>query len=181
MSGTACSCSTDASTIAVIVRRWRASVAAAFSPTCRIPSAYTSRDRSFCLGALDLRVTLRPTLPSFLGTARSERGSRGVTTRFSSCEASQRIQVGEVADEPLLDQLIDQRLAKPLDVHGAARGEVLEAPAQPGRTRRVLAPPDDFFLVARRARCRTPCTSSASPRASSRAAAARAPARRRWG
>ena len=36
-----------------------------------------------------------------------------------------------------------------------ARREMLEAPAQPRRTRRVLAPPDDFLFVARAARSRT--------------------------
>ena len=131
-----------------IVRRCRASVAAAFSPTWRMPSAYTSRDRSFCLLRSICSTTLRPTLPSFRGTARSERGSRGVTTRFSSCAASSAIEIGEVAHQPLLDQLIDQRLAQPFDVHRAARREVLEAPAQPRRTGRVLAAPDDFFFVA---------------------------------
>ena len=38
-------------------------------------------------------------------------------------------------------------------------GEVLEAAAQPRGARRVLAAPDDLFLVALRARCRTPGTS----------------------
>ena len=33
-------------------------------------------------------ITFRPTLPSLRGRARSDRGSRGVTTRFSSCAAS---------------------------------------------------------------------------------------------
>ena len=49
-----------------------------------MPSAYTSRDRSFCLLRSICSTTFRPTLPSFRGTARSDRGSRGVTTRFSS-------------------------------------------------------------------------------------------------
>ena len=51
-------------------------------------------------------------------------------------------------DEVLLEQLIDQRLAQPLDVHRRARGEVLEAAAQARRARRVVAAPDDFLLVA---------------------------------
>ena len=46
------------------------------------------------------------------------------------------VEVGEVVDEALLDQLIDERLAESFDVHRRARREVLEAAAQPRRTRR---------------------------------------------
>ena len=43
------------------------------------------------------------------------------------------IQVGKVLHQPLLDQLIDERLSQPFDVHRAPRREVLEAPPQPRR------------------------------------------------
>jgi hypothetical protein len=58
------------------------------------------------------------------------------------------IEIGEIVNETLLDQLIDQRLAQAFDVHGVARGEVLEAPAKPGGTRRVLAAPNHLFFIA---------------------------------
>ena len=58
------------------------------------------------------------------------------------------IKVREVVHEPLLDQLIDERLAQPFDVHRRTRREVLEAAPQPRRAGRVLAPPHHFFLVA---------------------------------
>ena len=63
---------------------------AAFSPTCRMPMRVTSRASSFCFGSLDLATRLRPTLPSLRGTARSDRGSSGVTTRFSSWSSCRR-------------------------------------------------------------------------------------------
>ena len=43
------------------------------------------------------------------------------------------IEVGEIADELLLDQLIDERLAQALDVHRRAGREVFETPANDGR------------------------------------------------
>ena len=107
------------------------------------------RLRSICA------ATLRPTLPSLRGRARSDRGSRGVTTSSSSVSRVEVIEVGEVLDQPLLEQLVDQRFAKPLDVHRRARGEVLEAAAQPRRARRVRAAPDHFLFVALQLRCRT--------------------------
>ena len=109
--------------------------------------------------------TLRPTLPSLRGTARSERGSLGVTTRFSSVAAVEVIEIGEVVHEILREQLIDQRRAEPLDVHRrratrSARGCGAGAPGTTcSRSARRLLP--------RRAAacCRTPDTSSASPTA----------------
>src|SRR5262249_30278416 len=57
------------------------------------------------------------------------------------------IEIAEVPDELLLEQLIDERRAEPLDVHRRPRRKMLEAAAETRGTRRVLASPDDFFLV----------------------------------
>src|SRR5262245_14859673 len=62
------------------------------------------------------------------------------------------VEIGKIAHETLLDQLIDERRAEPLDVHSGSRGEVLETSPQPCRTRRVFTAPDDFlFVTAQRA------------------------------
>ena len=93
-------------------------------------------------------MTLRPTLPSLRGHgALRSRLARRDDERLELLRR-QVIEVREVAHEALLDELIDERLAEPLDVHGGARREVLEAPAQPRRARRVLAAPHDLLGVA---------------------------------
>jgi hypothetical protein len=58
------------------------------------------------------------------------------------------VEIREIVDQPLLDQLFDERLAQTLDVHRAARGEVLEASPQARRARGVLAAPDHLVGVA---------------------------------
>ena len=92
--------------------------------------------------------------PPELGAA----GSRSISaTRFAadflpmrssaaSWSTVERVEVGVVADEALRDELVDERLAEPFDVHRPARREVLEAAADARRARDVLAAPDDFFL-----------------------------------
>src|SRR5438093_4411983 len=61
---------------------------------------------------------------------------------------SELIQVTEIVNETLFDQLIDERRTEPFDVHRRTGRVVLEAAAQARGTRCVLAPPDDFVLVA---------------------------------
>src|SRR6266545_6471 len=53
----------------------------------------------------------------------------------------QVVQVGEVLDQALLEELMDEDLAQPLDVHGLAPREVLEALLDLGRTGEVRATP----------------------------------------
>ena len=57
------------------------------------------------------------------------------------------VHVGKIADETTLEELIDERLSKALDVHRRPRRKVLQAAAKPGRAGRVRAAPDDFLLV----------------------------------
>src|SRR5439155_26641161 len=58
------------------------------------------------------------------------------------------IQIGEIVYEVLLNELIDERLSQPFDVHSRSRREVLEAAAKTGRARRGFAPPDHLLFVA---------------------------------
>ena len=74
------------------------------------------------------------------------------------------IQIREVAHQALLDQLLDERLAQPLDVHRAAGGKVLEAAAEPGRARGVIAAPDDLVLVAHQLTAAGAATGGHDPR-----------------
>ena len=164
MSGTVCSASTGASSIRVHrpeVARQRGRRLLADVPDAERVDQPRQIVR---LAALDLSKTFGRPCPSLRGHGTLGRGSRGATTRFSSCAAVEVIEVGEVADETLLDQLIDQRLAEPLDVHRAARRSARGcAAAAPGTTCSRSA----RRLPLRRAaaRCRTPGSRSASPTA----------------
>ena len=78
----------------------------------------------------------------------------------------QPVDVGVAGDQAIGDQPRDERLAEPFDVHGVARGEMLEAALQLRRARRVLAAPDRLVLAAHAARSRSAGSASASPSAS---------------
>ena len=116
-------------------RRPAASAAAPRSPTWRMPSAKTTRDSP----AWRLLSISRDHVGRRLLAHPLERGQ---------LLGGQRVDVGGVLDQARRHRLIDQRLAEPLDVHRAARGEVLEAAAQPRRTARVLAAPDRFLFAS---------------------------------
>ena len=63
-------------------------------------------------------TTLRPTLPSLRGHARAPIAARAAPR--PAARAARRVEVvevGEVVHQALLDQLVDERLAEPFDVH----------------------------------------------------------------
>ena len=62
------------------------------------------------------------------------------------------VEVGEVADQPALDELVDDGLAQVLDVHGPARPEVEERLLELRGAGGVRAADDDLALRPRRAR-----------------------------
>ena len=167
ISGIVCSASTGASRMAGIVRMCRASVA---PPSRRRGGCRARRPaaagRSGGCGR-SARSTFRPTLPELArhGPLRPRLLRRD--DQVLELLDGEVIQVAEVAHQPLLDQLIDQRLAQPLDVHRGPRREVLEAAPQPRRARGVLAAPDDFVFVADQRAAAGAARPSASPTAAS--------------
>ena len=148
MSGADCSASIGASRTRSIVRKWRASVAAAFSPTCRMPERVDQPRQVVGPAPLDLLDDVAPDLAELPRPRAIRPRLPRRDDELLELVGVEAIEVREVVDEPERDQLIDERLAQPFDVHGGARREVLEAPAQPRRARRVLAAPDHFLGVA---------------------------------
>ncbi len=110
--------STGAAASARRLRKCRASSIAARSPTKRIPRPKTSRRSSRELAGLDrLEQVAGAQRLALLGLGREER--RQVLE-------AERVEVGEVLDQPALHQLVDQHVPEPLDVHRLAAREVLE-------------------------------------------------------
>ncbi len=140
MSGTAWSASTGASTIAVHRPEMRAT---AWPPPSRRRGGCRARRPGATGRSASLRsicaTTLRPTLPSF-------RGTRPLRARLARRDDEilelRRLRGGrgrrQSLHQPLRDQLIDERLAEPLDVHRRC------ATAKCSRLRRRRAGHDAF-------------------------------------
>jgi hypothetical protein len=64
----------------------------------------------------------------------------------------QEVEIGEVLDHAFLEELVDEHLAEPFDVHRFAPGEVLETLFHLGWAGQVRAPPVDLALRLRHRR-----------------------------
>ena len=144
---TACSASSGASSIRSIVRKCRASVAGGLLADVPDAERVDQPRQIVAAAAIDLRDDVAADLPE-LPRPRAV-GSRIARRHHQLLERSgvEMVQIGKVADEPTLEELIDERLAEALDVHRRARREVLQAAAKPGRAGRVRAAPHHFLLV----------------------------------
>ena len=150
ISGTASISSSLAAAIASIDPNARASTCATCVPTWRMFSPTSSRQTGRSFDALDLLEQVRDRL---VLEARELRQLVGV----------ERVDVGRVLDQALLEQPHHRHVAEVLDVHRSAPGEV-EQPLEPLRRTPALvrAAVVGLALGGGRAACRTRCRSSAS-------------------